>query len=120
MTCCAAREVIEGDGGRIHHEVRDVSKLEFKQKLLNDLIVVEITEATPTRIKLPDWQRVLKGFVRGVGPGKLLNNGMRSPMECKVGDYVSFAATAGMDIAYGGVNSRIMKDGDVDAILEAP
>jgi chaperonin GroES len=97
-----------------------VSKFEFKQLLLNDLIVVEVTDATPSRIKLPDWQRVLKGFVRGVGPGKLLNNGKRGPMECQVGDYVSFAAPAGMDIAYAGVNSRIMKDSDVDAILEAP
>jgi chaperonin GroES len=112
--------VIEEDGGHCHHEVRDVSKFEFRQQLLNDLIIVEVTDATPTRIKLPDWQRVLKGFVRGVGPGKLLNNGKRGPMECAVGDYVSFAATAGMDTAYSGTKVRMMKDSDVDAVLEAP
>ena len=97
-----------------------MSKLEFRQRLLNDLIVVEVTDATPSRIKLPDWQRVLKGFVRAVGPGKMLNNGKRAPMACQVGDYVSFAATAGMDMAYAGKGARIMKDSDADAVLVAP
>jgi co-chaperonin GroES (HSP10) len=90
---------------------------EYKQKLLNDMLVVEIVEATPTRIRLPDWQRVLKGYVRAAGPGRMLTNGKRAKMACKVGDYVSFAATAGMDTVYAGTQIRMLKDEDIDAVF---
>lgn len=95
-----------------------MSKLNFRQRLLNDLVVIEITEATPTRIQLPDWQRTLKGYVRAAGPGKMLNTGKRGPMACRVGDYVTFAATAGMDQIYAGHPIRTMHDTDVDALLK--
>ena len=91
---------------------------EFKQKLLNDLIVVKLIDEPPTRIKLPDWQRTLRGTVIAVGPGKMLYSGERAPMETRVGDTVSFGAAAGMDTSYGGhVNVRMMKDTDVDTVL---
>jgi chaperonin GroES len=91
---------------------------EFKQQLLNDLIVVQLIEQPPTRIKLPDWQRTLRGTVIAVGPGKMLYNGQRAPMMTQVGDTISFGAAVGMDTSYGGhVNIRMMKDGDVDFVL---
>lgn len=92
---------------------------EFNQKLLNDLIVVKLTEEVPTRIKLPDWQRTLRGVVIATGPGRMLYSGERAQMATRVGDVVSFGATAGMDTSYGGhVNVRMMKDSDVDAVFQ--
>ncbi|MGH6878564.1 MAG: hypothetical protein ACREHV_14475 [Rhizomicrobium sp.] len=91
----------------------------FKQTLLDDFVVIALLEesAATGRIKLPDWQRTLRGEVTAVGPGRMLPYGDRAPMECKVGDVVTFAATAGMDSDYGvGRKVRIMKDGDVDTI----
>jgi hypothetical protein len=39
-------------------------------------------------------------------------------METKVGDIVTFAATAGMDSHYGvGRSIRMMRDTDVDAVV---
>jgi len=39
-------------------------------------------------------------------------------MECRVGDTVTFAATAGMDSSYGvGKAVRIMRDTDIDAVV---
>ncbi len=96
-----------------------MSKFEFKQILLNDLIVVELIDIPQGRIKLPDWTRTLRGTVIAAGPGKLLNNGKRASMASSVGDTVSFAATAGMDSDYGtGRKCRIMRDTDIDAVLE--
>jgi len=90
--------------------------IEYNQQLLGDLIVVEMIETTPSRIKLPDWQRTLKGRVIAVGPGRMLPYGERAPMATAVGDVVSFKATAGMDADYGvGQKIRIMRDTDVDA-----
>lgn len=97
--------------------------IEFLQTPINDMIVVQMDEehASKGRIKLPDWQRYLRGTVLAIGPGKALYTGARGAMECKVGDKVSFAPTTGMDIEYGkvGASIRMMRDPDVDCIWEA-
>lgn len=91
----------------------------FRQNLLDDFIVVALLEepAAMGRIKLPDWQRTLRGEVIAAGPGRMLPFGERAPMECKPGDLVTFSATAGMDTDYGvGKKVRLMHDSDVDTI----
>jgi chaperonin GroES len=94
-----------------------MSKIEFSQQLLDDLIAVELLDKAEGVIKLPDWQRILRGEVVAVGPGRMLPLGERAPMETKVGDVVTFAATAGMDSDYGvGKKIRIMRDSDADTV----
>jgi chaperonin GroES len=96
-----------------------MSKIDFTQRLMNDLIAVALQDKVESVIKLPDWQRVLRGEVVAVGPGRMLPLGERAPMGCSVGDVVTFAATAGMDSSYGvGKAIRIMRDSDVDAVIE--
>jgi chaperonin GroES len=85
--------------------------------LLDDFVVIKMIDEPQGRIKLPDWQRTLRGEVVAVGPGKLLYSGARAPMECAVGDTVTFAATAGMDTSYRGKAVRLMHDYDVDVVL---
>lgn len=95
-----------------------MGKFEFRQRLLDDLIVVKLGDETKSAIAHVDWKRTLRGRVVAVGPGKMFPFGVRAPMMCKVGDYVTFAATAGMDTVYDGAPVRMMKDVDVDAVLE--
>ena len=91
--------------------------VEFKQRPLGDLIVIEMaTVPRDQRILLPDWQRTLEGVVVAAGPGKPLYNGITAPMLCAVGDKVIFGAATGMESAYNGVYVRIMHDTDVDAV----
>lgn len=91
--------------------------LEFRQKLMNDLVAVALLDKAEGRVLLPDWQRILRGEVVAVGPGRMLPLGDRAPMECSVGDRVTFAAAAGMDSSYGvGKAIRIMRDSDVDCV----
>jgi co-chaperonin GroES (HSP10) len=95
-----------------------MSKVDFTQKLMNDLIAVALQDKVEGPILLPDWQRILRGEVVATGPGRMLPLGERAPMECSVGDVVTFAATAGMDSSYGvGKKIRIMRDEDVDAVI---
>lgn len=94
--------------------------IEFNQTPLDDMVVVEMIQTTPDVIKLPEWQKYMKGKVIAVGPGKPLYTGGRGPMECKVGDIVTFSPTAGMDSDFGvGNKVRMMHDDDVDTIEEA-
>lgn len=107
---------------RVTNEVRVVS-IDFNQIPLNDMIVVQLDAAPDShgRIKLPDWQKYLRGTVLAAGPGRPLYTGGRGPMSCRVGDKVSFAPTAGMDTEFGrvGASIRMMRDPDVDCIWEA-
>jgi chaperonin GroES len=97
-----------------------MSKINFTQQLLDDLVAVACLDKAEGVIKLPDWQRILKGEVVAVGPGRMLPLGERAPMECRIGDTVSFSAAAGMDSSYGvGKSIRLMRDTDVDAVWEA-
>jgi co-chaperonin GroES (HSP10) len=96
--------------------------IEFRQVLLDDFIAVALidTPASEMRIKLPDWQRTLRGRVIASGPGRMLPFGNRAPLETKIGDVVTFAATAGMDADFGvGRKVRMMKDVDVDTVEES-
>jgi chaperonin GroES len=96
-----------------------MTKIDFSQRLLDDLIAVALLDKAEGRVLLPDWQRILRGKVVAVGPGRMLPLGERAPMECRVGDIVSFSATAGMDADYGvGRKIRLMRDTDVDTIEE--
>ncbi len=89
----------------------------FKQKLRDEFIAVELIDVVQGRIKLPDWQKYLRGTVIAVGPGKMLPFGERAPMATKVGDTVQFGPAAGMEAEYGvGQKLRIMRDSDVDAV----
>jgi len=95
-----------------------MAKIDFSQRLLDDLIAVELLDKAEGVIKLPDWQRVLRGEVVAVGPGRMLPLGERAPMECRIGDTVSFSATAGMAADYGvGKKVRLMRDTDVDGVV---
>jgi len=93
--------------------------VDFKSKCVGDLVVIRPDDIKPAKIALPDWQRVLKGFVLAVGPGKSNRKGTGLvPMECSVGDYVQFGAAAGMESTFDGTQIRIMRDTDVDLILK--
>ncbi len=92
--------------------------IEFNQTPLDDMIVVEMIDEVHGRIKLPEWQKYLRGRVIAVGPGAPLYTGGRGPMECRIGDVVTFAPTAGMDTEFTPGNKiRMMHDTDVDSVL---
>lgn len=93
--------------------------MNFQSECVRDLIAVRPDDIKPGKILLPDWQRVLKGFVLAVGPGRPNRNGEGlAPMECQVGDYIQFGAASGMESYYDGVMIRIMRDGDADLVLK--
>jgi chaperonin GroES len=72
----------------------------------------EPEEVTKGGIVLPDTakKKPRRGEVVAVGPGRLLDNGQRAPMEVSVGDVVVFSEFAGTEIS--------MKSGDKYVILD--
>lgn len=96
----------------------------MKVKPLNDRVLVkgiEETETTKAGIIIPDTvekEKPEKGEVMAVGPGKLLENGTRSPMTLKVGDKVLFKKYSPDEIKVDGQKLLILEESDILAILE--
>jgi len=96
----------------------------MKIKPLGDRIVIrrfEAEEKTEGGILLPDSARnkPQKGKVLHVGPGHLLKDGSRRPLQVKEGDIVLFTNWAGDEFKESrGEDVLLMREEDVLAVLE--
>lgn len=91
-------------------------------KPLADRVLVKVDEEeTKTKggILLPDTaqKKSQKGTVIAIGSSKILDNGVRTPLEVKVGDRVLFAKYSGVDIEEEGENYLLLSERDILAIL---
>lgn len=75
-------------------------------------------EVTRGGIVLPDTarKRPREGEVLAVGPGKLLENGERAPVEVSVGDTVIYSEYGGTTIEIGQDEYVILDEGSVLAV----
>jgi chaperonin GroES len=96
----------------------------MKIRPLGDRIVVRRTEArekTAGGIVLPDSakQKPQRGKVLAVGPGKMLKDGTRRPLQVKEGDTILFTTWAGDEFREGTKPDAIllMHEEDVLAVL---
>jgi chaperonin GroES len=88
-------------------------------ELFDDMIMVTPDEANlAKRIVLPKWSKGLQGTVINAGPGMMLPDGKRIPMEVKVGDKVSFGAATGMESVFKGMAVRMMRQTDLLGVVE--
>jgi chaperonin GroES len=96
----------------------------MKVRPLGDRIVIrrfEAQEKTAGGILLPDTakDKPQKGRVLAVGPGRLLKDGTRRPLQVQEGDTVLFTNWAGDEFkAAHGDNVLLMREEDVLAVLE--
>ncbi len=94
-------------------------------KPLGDNVVIKpITkeEKTKSGIILPDTvdkEKPEQGEVIATGPGKLLDNGSRAPMEVKPGDKVLFKKYSPDEIKVDGEEVLVLSQSDIIAILES-
>ena len=95
-----------------------------KLKPLADRVIVEPKEQeemTASGIYVPETakEKPQEAQVVAVGPGRLLDNGERAPMEVKKGDRVIFAKYAGTEIKLEDTTYLILGEKDILAVLEA-
>ena len=95
----------------------------MKIKPLNDrLLVLRVDEEakSPGGIIIPDTakEKPQRGKVVAAGPGKMSDDGQRTPMDVKVGDSILFSKYAGTEIKIDGVEHLFMNEDDVLGVLE--
>jgi chaperonin GroES len=95
----------------------------MKIKPLNDrVLVVRVEEEQKTAggIIIPDTakEKPQEGEVIGVGPGKIGDDGKRTPLTVKAGDKILFSKYAGTEIKIDGVEQIFIKEDDILGVLE--
>ncbi len=91
---------------------------------LGDHIIVKPLSAEETSasgIIIPetvDKERPERGEVIAIGPGRVLEDGKRTPMEVKVGDKVVFKKYAPDEVKAGKEEYLVIKMDDVMAVIE--
>ena len=93
-------------------------ELTLKVRPLDDRVVVEPLEAeekTAGGILLPDTakQKPQRGRVLAVGPGKLRDDGQRSPVSVGKGDEVLYGRYGGSDLEVEGREIKILRESDI-------
>ncbi len=92
-------------------------------KPLHDNVIVKpLDEDTQTKggIVLPDTvdkDRPEKGEIVAVGPGKLLDNGQRSPMSVQAGDKVIFKKYSPDEVKVDDEEYLVLSESDILAVI---
>ncbi len=80
---------------------------------------IEEKETVKGGIIIPDTakEKPMEGEVIAVGPGKLQDDGKRSPMDVKAGDRVLFGKYSGTEIKVDDQELVIMREEEILAVL---
>jgi chaperonin GroES len=94
----------------------------MKARPLSDRVLlkrIEEKEAVEGGIIIPDTakEKPMEGEVISVGPGKIMEDGKRSPMDLKAGDRVLFGKYAGTEIKIDDEEYVIMREEEILALL---
>jgi len=75
---------------------------------------------TKSGILLPDTakEKPQEGEIVAIGSGRLLETGVRQPLEVKVGDKAMYAKYAGTEVKVDGVDFLILRETDILALLK--
>ena len=95
----------------------------MKLQPLNDRVLVkrlESEEKTAGGLYIPDTakEKPCKGEFIAAGPGKLAENGTRTPLAVKKGDMVLFNKYAGTEVKLDGIEHLVMREEDILAIID--
>jgi chaperonin GroES len=95
----------------------------MKIRPLHDRVVIKRMEeerTSPGGIFIPDSaaEKPIKGEVKAVGRGKLMDNGEVRAPDVKTGDKVLFGKYSGTDIKIDGEELVVMREDDVMAVID--
>ena len=104
--------------------ILSVGRRTMKFRPLHDRVVVkriEAEEKTAGGIIIPDTakEKPQEAEVFAVGPGKLLEDGKRSPMDVKTGDRVLMGKYSGSEIKIDGNDYVILREDEILAVVSS-
>jgi chaperonin GroES len=99
------------------------AKTAKKLRPLGDRVVIQPTprdDMTKSGIVLPDTakEKPQEGVILAVGPGRILDDGKREPIDVKEGQKVLYAKYAGTEFKVDGDELLIVSQKDILAVVE--
>ena len=96
----------------------------MKIRPLQDRVIIKRMEEERTSaggIVIPDSaaEKPAKGKVIAVGPGKILDNGEKRPVDLKVGDIVLFGKYSGTEVKINDEELLVMREDDIVGVIES-
>ncbi|MGH8500935.1 MAG: co-chaperone GroES [Gammaproteobacteria bacterium] len=90
---------------------------------LHDRVVIKRMEeerTSPGGIVIPDSaaEKPIKGEVKAVGNGKILDSGDVRALDVKAGDKVLFGKYSGTEVKVNGEDLLVMREDDIMAVIE--
>lgn len=90
---------------------------------LEDRVIVtqaKAEEKTKSGLIIPDTaqEKPQRGSVVAVGPGKVKDDGTRTPVDLKVGDTVIYGKYGGTDVKIDEIEYKILRADDIYAVVE--
>ena len=90
---------------------------------LQDRVIIKRMEEETTSaggILIPDsaTEKPIRGEVTAVGPGKVLDNGEKRPLDVKVGDTVLFGKYSGTEVKLDDKELLVMREEDIMGVIE--
>ncbi len=94
----------------------------MKARPLHDRVIlkrIEEKETVKGGIIIPDTakEKPMEGQVISAGPGKIMEDGKRAPMDVKAGDRILFGKYAGTEIKIDDEEYVIMREEEILAVL---
>ncbi len=95
-----------------------------KLRPLDDRVVVRPTEPeerTKSGLYLPESakEKPMTGTVVAVGPGKLTDEGARTPLSISEGDTILYGKYAGAEVELNGEEVKVLRGSEILAVVEA-
>ncbi len=95
----------------------------MKIRPLQDRVIIKRMEEERTSaggIVIPDsaTEKPIKGKVIAVGPGKILDNGDKRPVDLKVNDIVLFGKYSGTEVKLNDEELLVMREDDIMGVIE--
>ena len=95
----------------------------MKIRPLQDRVVIKRMEEERTSaggIVIPDTatEKPIRGKVTAVGPGKVLDNGQKRPVDVKVSDIVLFGKYSGTEVKINNEEFLVIREDDIMGVFE--
>ena len=88
------------------HDRVIVKRLEEKEVIKGGIIIPDSAKEKP-----------MEGEVIAAGPGKILDDGKRAPIDVKAGDRILFGKYSGTEIKIDGQEFIIMREDEILAVI---
>jgi len=91
---------------------------------LHDRVIIKRMEeerTSPGGIVIPDSaaEKPIKGEVRAVGNGKILDSGEKRALDVSAGDKVLFGKYSGTEVKVDGEDLLVMREDDIMAVIDS-